>query len=118
MYGNFKDHLQSELTAIEDAGLYKREVAITSAQGAHVAIENNSDMLNLCANNYLGLAQHPSVNQAAADGLANEWGWERDAPQRIYMGVNSWAELDDMHPRWFVGRQAGFEEKQLGTKEV
>ena len=74
MYGNFKDHLQSELTAIEDAGLYKREVAITSAQGAHVAIESNSDMLNLCANNYLGLAQHPSVNQAAADGLA-KWGY-------------------------------------------
>lgn len=74
MYGKFQAHLQAELDDIEAAGLYKHEVAIHSAQGAHVAVADGKDMLNLCANNYLGLAQHPEVNAAAARGL-KDWGY-------------------------------------------
>ena len=74
MYGEFRDHLQATLDDIEAAGLYKRELEITSAQGAHVTVSGRGEMLNLCANNYLGLAQHPEVNAAAARGLA-DWGY-------------------------------------------
>jgi len=74
MYGAFQAHLQGELAAIEDAGLYKREMQITTAQGAHVVVDGGRELLNLCANNYLGLAQHPEVNRAAAQGL-EDWGY-------------------------------------------
>lgn len=87
MYGEFQKHLQGELADIESAGLYKHEVAIHSAQGAHVAIANGKDMLNLCANNYLGLAQHPEVNAAAAQGLT-DWGYGM-ASVRFICGTQS-----------------------------
>jgi glycine C-acetyltransferase len=74
MYGRFRDHLAEELAAIEAAGLAKRERLITTPQGARVGVAGGGEVLNLCANNYLGLAQHPEVNAAAARGLA-EWGY-------------------------------------------
>ena len=74
MYGKFQDHLNTELKAIQDAGLYKHEREITSPQGAHVAVKSAAEVLNLCANNYLGLAQHPEVKAAAQRGL-DEWGY-------------------------------------------
>jgi glycine C-acetyltransferase len=74
MYGAFAEHLQRELAGIEEAGLTKRELSITGPQGAHVGVEGGGDLLNLCANNYLGLAQHPQVNAAAAKALA-DWGY-------------------------------------------
>ncbi|MEE4278240.1 MAG: glycine C-acetyltransferase [Halieaceae bacterium] len=74
MYGAIREHLQEELDAIERAGLFKHEMNITSAQGAHVVVDKERDLLNLCANNYLGLAQHPEVNRAAAEGL-RDWGY-------------------------------------------
>ncbi len=84
MYGKFQEHLGNELAAIESAGLYKRERLISTAQGAHVGVASgaavageavvNREVLNLCANNYLGLAQHPEVNAAAQAGLET-WGY-------------------------------------------
>jgi glycine C-acetyltransferase len=77
MYGQFKDYLGAELASIEEAGLYKRERLITTPQSSHVGVKTNSDgveVLNLCANNYLGLAQHPEVNAAARSGL-EDWGY-------------------------------------------
>ncbi|WP_111413501.1 glycine C-acetyltransferase [Billgrantia lactosivorans] len=74
MYGAFKQHLQGELDAIRRAGLYKHERQLTTPQGAHVGINAGSEVLNLCANNYLGLAQHPEVKAAAAAGL-EAWGY-------------------------------------------
>ena len=74
MYGNFKDHLSGELDGIRDAGLYKNERQITTPQGASVGISDGSEVINLCANNYLGLAQHPEVNAAAMQGL-KDWGY-------------------------------------------
>jgi len=73
MYDEFQAHLAAELGEIEAAGLYKHERLITGPQGAHVGVRGG-DVLNLCANNYLGLAQHPEVNAAAAKGL-EEWGY-------------------------------------------
>jgi len=74
MYGQFKNHLAGELDVIKAAGLYKSEREITTAQGAHVGVKGRAEVVNLCANNYLGLAQHPEVSAAAKVGLDN-WGY-------------------------------------------
>lgn len=68
MYGKIQQHLQNELTTIEENGLYKKERIITSPQGAEITV-NGKTVLNFCANNYLGLSSHPEVVQAAKDTL-------------------------------------------------
>jgi glycine C-acetyltransferase len=71
MQGNeFRERLERDTAALETAGLLKRERVIGSAQGPLVVLEDGREMINLCANNYLGLANHPAVVQAAHDGLA------------------------------------------------
>jgi len=74
MHGDFKDHLTGMLNGIREAGLYKNERQITTPQGARVGISDGSEVINLCANNYLGLAHHQEVSAAALQGL-NEWGY-------------------------------------------
>lgn len=74
MHSEFQQHISGQLRGIEEAGLYKSERLITSPQGTHVQVGSGEELLNLCANNYLGLAQHPQVNAAAAAGL-EEWGY-------------------------------------------
>ena len=60
MYGKFKQHLQDELSSIKEAGLYKNERDIVSAQSAEITLQDGSKALNFCANNYLGLADSPA----------------------------------------------------------
>jgi glycine C-acetyltransferase len=69
MYGSIKEHLEKELTAIREAGLFKEERIITSPQGPVIKISTGQEVLNFCANNYLGLSAHPEVVQAAKDTL-------------------------------------------------
>lgn len=69
MYGNIKKYLQEELEQIKDEGLYKRERIITSPQGAEINIQGGKQVINFCANNYLGLSSHPEVIQAAKDSM-------------------------------------------------
>jgi glycine C-acetyltransferase len=69
MYGKIKEHLQKELKEIEEAGLYKKERIITSPQGAVIKISTGEEVINFCANNYLGLSSHPEVVKAAKDTL-------------------------------------------------
>jgi len=69
MNTDIKQHFTQRLDAIKEAGLYKEERIIASAQSATITLSDGSEVLNLCANNYLGLAQHPDVNAAAKDGL-------------------------------------------------
>lgn len=64
MYGNFQKHLQAELQAIEEAGLYKRERLIESSQRAAIEV-GGREVLNFCANNYLGLSDNPRLVEAA-----------------------------------------------------
>jgi len=65
MYGTLQADLQHQLQEIKDAGLYKKERVITSPQGAEIDTQEASDVLNFCANNYLGLSSHPAVIEAA-----------------------------------------------------
>lgn len=65
MYGELKDHLQRELADIETAGLFKRERIITTPQDAVIKTTEGAEVLNFCANNYLGLSSHPRVLEAA-----------------------------------------------------
>ncbi|MBQ0150964.1 MAG: glycine C-acetyltransferase [Bacteroidales bacterium] len=67
MYGKFQNFLADELKAIEEAGLYKKERNIASAQSAEITLEDGSKALNFCANNYLGLADNPRLIKAAKD---------------------------------------------------
>jgi len=69
MYGTIKDHLKAELASIKDAGLYKKERIITSAQDAVIKINTGEEVINFCSNNYLGLSSHPEVIQAAKDTM-------------------------------------------------
>ena len=65
MYGKMQQHLAKELAAIEEAGLYKREREIITPQGAQIKVSTGADVLNFCANNYLGLSDNPTVIEAA-----------------------------------------------------
>jgi glycine C-acetyltransferase len=69
MYGKIKEHLQKELSTIKDAGLYKSERIITSSQDAVIRLESGQEVLNFCANNYLGLSNHPDLIAAAKSAL-------------------------------------------------
>jgi glycine C-acetyltransferase len=69
MYGKIKAHLESELSSIEEAGLFKKERIITSTQEAVIKISTGEEVVNFCANNYLGLSNDPRVVQAAKDAL-------------------------------------------------
>ncbi len=70
----FQTHLQQQLDAIRAAGTYKSERVITTPQDAHIKVVGGREVLNMCANNYLGLAEHPEV-VAAAHRALDEWGY-------------------------------------------
>ncbi|MBN2174959.1 MAG: glycine C-acetyltransferase [Bacteroidales bacterium] len=69
MYGKIKEHLATELKGIEEAGLFKAERIITSPQGADIGLNTGQEVLNFCANNYLGLSNHPRLVKAAMETL-------------------------------------------------
>ena len=69
MYGAIKEHLQNEIEEIKDNGLFKRERIITTPQDAVIKINTGQEVINFCANNYLGLSSHPEVIQAAKDTM-------------------------------------------------
>jgi len=69
MYQNFKTYLENELSNIREAGLFKNERIIISAQGAAIRVSDGKEVLNFCANNYLGLSNNPSLIQAAKNAL-------------------------------------------------
>ncbi len=74
MNAAFQDHLTNQLDAIRAAGTYKRERVLSTPQGTLVRANGGAAVLNMCANNYLGLAQHPKIRQAAHEAL-EQWGY-------------------------------------------
>ena len=73
MIGTMKSHLKTLLGEIEESGLYKKERVITSPQQARINVQTGETVLNMCANNYLGLANHPVIVEAAKEGI-DQWG--------------------------------------------
>jgi len=128
MYGNFQQHLEAELDAIREAGFYKTERVITTPQGAHVGVETGEDLINLCANNYLGLAQDARVEAAAQEGL-ERWGYGM-ASVRFICGTQSihkqlegqlseWLRMEDtiLYPSCFDAN-GGLYETLLGPEDA
>lgn len=74
MYGKMKQDLQQTLEELKEQGLYKTERIITSSQSSEISVSTGVSVLNFCANNYLGLANHPEVVKAAQD-IMNDWGF-------------------------------------------
>jgi len=74
MYGKIKDDLQTELMSLHDKGLYKKERIITTPQGGSIRVSGGKAVLNFCANNYLGLTNHPEIVTAARETVET-WGY-------------------------------------------
>ncbi len=81
MYDSLKKHLQSGLRQIRDEGLYKSERVITTPQGARITIAGGREVLNFCANNYLGLSNDPRILAAA------------HTPDDIGLAMNAFAKV-------------------------
>ncbi len=103
MYGGIKAHLQTELDEIQSQGLYKNERVIDSPQGTHVRVAEGQEVINLCANNYLGLAQDPEVKAAAAAGL-EQWGYGM-ASVRFICGTQTPHKLLEEKLSQFLGME-------------
>ena len=128
MYGAFKQHIERELQAMREAGVYKQERVIATPQGAEVGLANGGSLINLCANNYLGLAQDPRVKAAAHEGL-ERWGYGM-ASVRFICGTQSvhkelegqlsqWLKMDDaiLYPSCFDAN-GGLFETLLGSEDA
>lgn len=87
MYGVYQEQFAAELAEIRQAGLYKPERVLASPQDSHIGVAGGAEVINLCANNYLGLADHPEVIAAARQAL-DRWGYGM-ASVRFICGTQS-----------------------------
>ncbi len=104
MYGKIKEDLTNELQSIRDAGLFKSERIIMTPQGAEITVKGGKEVLNFCANNYLGLSSHPKVIEAAHRTL-DEWGYgmssvrficgTQDIHKVLEQKISSFLQTDD-----------------------
>ncbi len=128
MYGAFQSHVEGELAAIREAGFYKEERIIATPQGAEVAVASGESVINLCANNYLGLAQDERVRAAAHQAL-DRWGFGM-ASVRFICGTQTvhkqleaqladWLKLEDviLYPSCFDAN-GGLFETLLGAEDA
>jgi glycine C-acetyltransferase len=99
MLNGFESHLKEELESIREQGLYKSERLITTPQRAHIKTQDGRVVLNLCANNYLGLADHPEVIQAAKAAL-DRWGFGLASVRFICGTQQIHKELEDALTRF------------------
>ena len=99
MRDSFLEHVRGELAAIEESGLYKRERLIDSPQGALIRLDTGQDVLNFCANNYLGLSDHPRVLEAAHAAL-DRWGYGMSSVRFICGTQTIHKELEDRLTRF------------------
>ena len=103
MYGSLKGFLTRELAEIRASGLYKSERVITTPQDARIRVGDGSPVLNMCANNYLGLAEHPDVVAAAKQALDN-WGYGL-ASVRFICGTQAIHKELEAHISDFLGME-------------
>lgn len=100
MYERMKEHLQQELQSIKDAGLYKDERVIVSPQNAEIRVQSGQEVLNFCANNYLGLSNHPELIEASKTAL-DERGYGMSSVRFICGTQDTHKELEDAISRFF-----------------
>ncbi len=100
MYGKIKEHLQNELKAIEEAGLYKDERIIVTPQKVEIKVQSGQEVLNFCANNYLGLSNHPKLIEAAKQTL-DERGYGMSSVRFICGTQDTHKELEKAVSRFF-----------------
>ncbi|MEA4917192.1 glycine C-acetyltransferase [Proteiniphilum sp.] len=100
MYGKMQQHLQNELKSIEEAGLYKKERIIVSPQKAEIKVQTGQQVLNFCANNYLGLSDHPRLIDAAKRAL-DERGYGMSSVRFICGTQDYHKELEATISRFF-----------------
>ncbi|MBK6545929.1 MAG: glycine C-acetyltransferase [Saprospiraceae bacterium] len=103
MYFNIKEQLAEELQAIEAAGLYKKERTITSPQGAVIQTKEGGEVLNFCANNYLGLSSHPEVINAAKEAI-DHYGYGMSSV-RFICGTQDQHKLLEQKTAEFLGME-------------
>ncbi len=128
MYQGIRDHLRQELAAIAEAGLTKRERIIVSPQAARIRVESGQEVLNFCANNYLGLANDPDLISAAHRAL-DEYGLglasvrficgTQDQHRDLERDIAAFLEMDDtiLYSSCFDAN-AGLFETLLGAEDV
>jgi glycine C-acetyltransferase len=104
MFDDVRDGFQAELDAIEEAGLTKHEREIVSPQGARIRVEDGTEVLNFCANNYLGLANHPTLVAAVRKAL-DERGYGMSSVRFICGTQDRHRELEQRLAA-FVGQEA------------
>ena len=100
MYGKFQSYLKNELQSIEEAGLYKHERNICSAQGAEITLQDGSKALNFCANNYLGLSDNPRLIEAAKRAM-DERGYGMSSVRFICGTQDRHRELEKAVSKYF-----------------
>jgi glycine C-acetyltransferase len=100
MYGKIRTHLANELKAIEEAGLYKKERIITSPQDAAIRLAGGEEVLNFCANNYLGLSSDPALIKAAKEAL-DTYGYGMSSVRFICGTTDLHKKLEEKIARYF-----------------
>ena len=99
MYGEFQKHVEKEIDGIREAGFYKEERVIATPQGAEIGVTGGKSVINMCANNYLGLAQDPRIKAAAHEGL-DQWGYGMASVRFICGTQTVHKELEDDLSKW------------------
>jgi len=125
---NFYTHIQDQIVHVKEEGLYKAERVITTAQQAQIAVNTGEQVINFCANNYLGLANHPELIRAAKAGL-DEHGFgmasvrficgTQDIHKELEQGISQFLGMEDtiLYSSCFDAN-AGLFETLLGTEDA
>ncbi len=128
MYGEFQKHIEKEIAGIREAGFYKEERVIATPQGAEIGVTGGKSVINMCANNYLGLAQDPRIKAAAHEGL-DQWGYgmasvrficgTQTVHKQLEDDLSKWLQMEDtiLYPSCFDAN-GGLFEVLLGAEDA
>ena len=128
MYGEFQKHIEKEIAGIREAGFYKEERVIATPQGAEIGVTGGTSVINMCANNYLGLAQDVRIKAAAHEGL-DKWGYgmasvrficgTQTVHKQLEDDLSKWLQLEDtiLYPSCFDAN-GGLFEVLLGAEDA
>ncbi|MFN3464487.1 MAG: glycine C-acetyltransferase [Terricaulis sp.] len=128
MYGEFQKHIEREIAGIREAGFYKEERVIATPQGAEIGVTGGKSVINMCANNYLGLAQDPRIKAAAHEGL-DQWGYgmasvrficgTQTVHKQLEDDLSKWLQMEDtiLYPSCFDAN-GGLFEVLLGAEDA